>query len=101
MERAKLIQSADQRVTQTLASGTIIRQDFRPATRFVFFDTGLEEWPYATHGGPLFVILYRGKPYGLTCRHVFKTFDWGQLAVTDERHGRAIAGLRYLSEQTD
>jgi hypothetical protein len=37
---ARLIHSADMRVTQTLASGITIRQDFRTAARFVFFDTG-------------------------------------------------------------
>jgi hypothetical protein len=35
----RLIHASDKRVTQTLASGTIIRQDFRTAVRFVFFDT--------------------------------------------------------------
>jgi hypothetical protein len=85
------------RVTQTLASGTIIRQDFRTAARFVFFDTGDEQWQYATHGGTMFIVLYKAKPYGLTCRHVLKDFEWHQLVVTDQRHGRQIAGLRSIA----
>jgi hypothetical protein len=73
---ARLIHSEDMRVTQTVASGVIIRQDFRTAARFAFFDTGDERWQYATHGGTMFVMLYKGEPYGLTCRHVLKDFDW-------------------------
>lgn len=94
---ARLINSADMRATQTLASGTIIRQDFRTAARLVFFDTGDEQWQYATHGGTMFVVLYRGKPYGLTCRHVLKDFDWHQLVATDQQQGRKIAGLRSVA----
>ncbi len=85
------------RVTQTLASGTIIRQDFRHAARFVFFDTGNEQWQYATHGGTMFVVLYKGTLYGLLCRHVLKDFDWRQLVVTDQRQGKLVAGLRSVA----
>ncbi len=93
----RLINAADMRVTQTLASGTVIRQDFRTAARFVFFDTDNEQWQYATHGGTMFVVFYKSKPYGLTCRHVLKDFEWRQLVVTDKRHGRQIAGLRSIA----
>jgi hypothetical protein len=79
----RLIHAADRRVTQTLASGTIVRQDFGTAVRVVLFETGDQAWPIATHGGTLFVVIYRGRPYGLTCRHVFKSFDWGQLIVSN------------------
>ena len=89
----RLIDKTDMRVTQQLQSGTIIRQDFRTAARFVFFDTGLQEWQYATHGGTLFVVNYRGRPYGITCRHVLKDFDWRQLVVTNARVGKQIAGI--------
>jgi hypothetical protein len=85
------------RVTQTVASGVIIRQDFRTSARFVFFDTGDERWQYATHGGTMFVVLYKGEPYGLTCRHVLKDFDWPQLLVTDQRQGKQIAGVRSVA----
>jgi hypothetical protein len=40
-------------VTQTLASGLTVRQDFSRAVRPVFFQTEFEEWLYATHGGTL------------------------------------------------
>ncbi len=94
----------DFRVTQTLRSGTIVRQDFSTSARFVFFDTGHEHWQYGTHGGTLFIVLFRGKPYGLTCQHVLKDFGWHQLVVTDQRVGRQIAGLRsvaYASQPKD
>lgn len=89
----RLIHLSDQRVTQRLASGLTIRQDFRQAARFVLFDTGLSEWQYATHGGTLFVVSFRGRPYALTCGHVRQDFEWSQLVVTNRRDGRAIAGL--------
>ena len=89
--------SPDTRITQTLASGIIVRQDFRTATRFAFFVTGTEEWPYATHGGTLFVVLYRGRPYGLTCRHVFGTFNWGQLVITAEQYGGGAVRLSQIA----
>jgi len=94
---ARLIHSSDMRVTQTLASGTVIRQDFRTAARFVFFDTGEKHWQYATHGGTLFLVQYKGRQYGLTCRHVLKDFEWHQLVVTDQRQGRQVAGLRSVA----
>jgi hypothetical protein len=59
---ARLIHSTDKRVTQKLASGTIIRQDFRTAARFVFFDTGYPQWQFATHGGTIFVVRYKRRP---------------------------------------
>ena len=93
----RLIHSTDMRVTQTLASGITIRQDFRTAARFIFFDTGIDQWQYATHGGTIFVVLYKGEPYGVTCRHVLKEFDWSQLVVTDQRHGTQIAGLQSVA----
>jgi hypothetical protein len=96
-KKARLIHSADQRITQKLASGVIVRQDFRTAARFPFFHTGYDQWQYATHGGTLFVVLYRGKPYGLTCRHILKTFDWAQLVVTAERHSGPSADLSYVA----
>jgi hypothetical protein len=55
----------------------------RAAVRVVLFETGDQAWPIATHGGTLFVVIYRGRLYGLTCRHVFKSFDWGQLIVSN------------------
>jgi hypothetical protein len=48
--------------TQILASGLVIRQDFAAAVRPVFFQTEFEEFLYATHGGTLFLVSFRGKP---------------------------------------
>lgn len=80
---------------QTLASGiTLYRRDFRTSARFVFFDTGLDEWRYATHGGTAFVILYKGRNYALTAKHVRQDFNWNQLAITDRKHGKYLAGIR-------
>lgn len=92
----RLIHKADKRVEQTLSSGIHVRQDFRRSARLVLFDTGLDEWTYATHGGTLFVVALRGKPYGLTCGHVLKDFGWRQLVVTDRRDGKQVAGLKSI-----
>jgi hypothetical protein len=92
------------RRTQVLASGITIRQDFRDAARFVFFDTGHEEWVYATHGGTAFVVNYKGKCYALSATHVRKDFDWSQLVITDLREGTKRAPIRavyYASSPRD
>ena len=82
------------RVTQTLESGLVIRQDFRNAARFVFFDTGCQEYRYATCGGTMFVVRFCSSHYAITCKHVLQDFDWRQLVVTNEKSGTKIAGLK-------
>ncbi len=42
--------------TQTLASGTVIGQNFSSAVRPVFFYTDLDDFRYATNGGTLFLV---------------------------------------------
>src|SRR6266852_9221072 len=71
------------KITQTLRSGIALQQDFRDSVRFVMFETGLEGWEYATHGGTAFVVNFHGKLFGLTCRHCFGDFDWRQLSLTE------------------
>jgi len=80
--------------TQVLASGVTIRQDFREAVRAVFFQTGVEYWQYATHGGTLYVVNHQGKVYGVTCGHVRKDFEWRQIVITDKKIGTRAAGLK-------
>ncbi|MGA7452190.1 MAG: hypothetical protein WBW73_13195, partial [Rhodoplanes sp.] len=65
--------------TQVLSSGLMIRQDFAEAVRPVFFQTESEEFLYATHGGTLFLVVFRGRVYGVTCAHVFGDFPHGRL----------------------
>jgi hypothetical protein len=84
------------KVQQRLASETIITQDFRTCVRFPVFETGEEEWPYATEGGTLFLVTFRGHVFGLTCRHVIGSFDWRQLRVTDKKYGQKFAPIRGL-----
>lgn len=81
---------------QRLASGTIITQDFRTSVRFPIFETGYEEWPYATNGGTLFLVAFRGRVFGLACRHVLRGFDWRQLRVTEAKFGKMFAPIRSL-----
>jgi hypothetical protein len=76
------------KIIQQLSTGITVRQDFRESVRFVMFQTGVEGWEYATHGGTAFIVNFRGKPFGLTCRHVLQDFYWGQLAVTAAKFGR-------------
>jgi hypothetical protein len=58
-----------------------MRQDFATSVRPILFDTGLDQFRYATHGGSAFVVAYKGRPYAITCRHVFQDFDEGQLTI--------------------
>jgi hypothetical protein len=54
--------------------------------RAIFFQTPYEDYPHATHGGTLFIVKYRGRPYGVTCKHVFGDFNPDMLHVSAKRH---------------
>jgi hypothetical protein len=58
------------------------------------FETGFDGWEYATHGGSLFIVNFRGHCYGVICNHVFRDFQRNQLIVTDVKFGSQVAGLR-------
>jgi hypothetical protein len=91
-------------ILQHLSSGLQVRQDFRTSVRFVMFRTGVEGWEYSTHGGTAFIVNFRGKPFGLTCRHVLRDFYWGQLAITAAKFGRKgsqFAALKSLAYPSD
>jgi hypothetical protein len=55
--------------------------DFAAAVRPVLFYTDIDDFRYATHGGTAFVVTYKDRPYALTCKHVFKDFQEGQLTI--------------------
>ena len=76
------------RRTQTLGFGLIVRQNIRDFVRPVFFETGYPEYPYATHGGTLFLIIYCGRVYALTCRHVFGDFAEERLFVAARQNAK-------------
>ncbi|QUD89848.1 hypothetical protein [Phenylobacterium montanum] len=94
-------------VTQTLSSGVIIRQDFTQSVRLPFYETDHDEWVYATHGGTVFLVVFHGRPYGLTCRHVFGDFDPDRLFIAQDKAARKgtppgrIAGFAYPSAPRD
>jgi hypothetical protein len=93
--------------TQVLSSGLIIRQDFAEAVRPVFFQTENEEFLYATHGGTLFLVVFKGRVYGVTCAHVFGDFPHGRLFVTKDKRAQKgsmpghVTGLAYPSSPRD
>src|ERR1700675_1832162 len=95
--------------TPTLSSGMTIRQDFADAVRPVFFQTDYDEFLYATDGGTLFLVRYRDRDYGVTCRHVFtgNGFDPNRLFITREKHAKKgsmpapIKGVAYASSPRD
>jgi hypothetical protein len=72
----------------------MIRQDFAYAVRPVFFQTEYDDFLYATDGGTLFLVRflvrYRDRDYGVTCRHVFtgNGFDPNRLFITPEKHAK-------------
>src|SRR6516165_2330229 len=90
-----------------LSSGLIIRQDFAEAVRPVFFQTEQKEFLYATHGGTLFLVVFRGRVYGVTCAHVFGDFPHGRLFITQEKRAQKgsmpghVTGLVYPSSPRD
>ncbi len=86
---------------QIIINGITIRQDFSRSVRFVMFATGVDGWEYATHGGTAFVVNFRGKLFGLTCRHVLTDFNWSQLAITEARFGTQLAGLKAIYYPSD
>jgi hypothetical protein len=94
-------------ITQTLASGVIIRQDFTAAVRPVLFQTEFEEWLYATHGGTLFIVQFRGTYYAITCSHVFKDFPHGRLFIANQKYAKKgsmpapVGGFCYPSSPRD
>jgi hypothetical protein len=79
---------------------------FAEAVRPVFFQTQYEEFLYATHGGTLFLVVFRGRVYGVTCAHVFGDFPHGRLFVTQEKRAQKgsmpghVTGLAYPSSPT-
>jgi hypothetical protein len=83
------------------------RQDFAEAVRPVFFQTDHEEFLYATHGGTLFLVVLRGRVYGVTCTHVFGDFPHGRLFVTQAKRAQKgsmpghVTGLAYPSSPRD
>jgi hypothetical protein len=81
--------------------------DFAEAIRPVFFETEHEEFIYATYGGTLFLVVFRGRVYGVTCRHVFGDFPPGRLFITQEKWAKKgsmpghVTGLIYPSSPVD
>lgn len=49
--------------------------------RPILFQTDLDDFQYATHGGTVFVVEYKGRPYGITCKHVLEDFNYDGLVV--------------------
>jgi hypothetical protein len=70
------------------------------------FETEHEGFLYATHGGTLFLVDFRGRSYGVTVRHVFQDFEPRTLFITNERQAKKgsmsapIKGLAYPSSPT-
>jgi hypothetical protein len=83
MDRVGLLSMTEQAGTVSPAT---LQELLLAPVRPVFFDTGSDGWRYGTHGGTLFLAMYKGRVFGLTCKHVFGDFDFGQLFVSGERH---------------
>ncbi len=92
---------------QTLSNGLVVRQDFGDAVRAVFFQTEYDEFLYATHGGTLFIVGFKERLYGLTCKHVFGDFSPDRLFITQDKQGTKgsmpapVKGLCYPSAPRD
>jgi hypothetical protein len=73
---------------QRLSTGLIVRQDYAESVRAAFYQTEFEEFLYATGGGTIFITHYRGRQYGLTAKHIFRSFSPNQLFITEEKQGK-------------
>ena len=45
----------------------------------------------ATNGGTAFIVRYKGTHFAITCKHVLKGFEIGDLVITDARLGKKVA----------
>lgn len=85
--------------------GGPLHHNIGDAIRPVFFQTEYEEFLYATDGGTLFLVRYKGRIYGITARHVFtgRGFEPNRLFVTREKFAKKgtlpapIEGIYYPS----
>ena len=85
--------------------GGVQHHGISDAVRPVFFQTEYEEFLYATDGGTIFLVRFKGKIYGITARHVFtgNGFEPNKLFVTQEKHAKKgtppapITGVYYAS----
>lgn len=90
--------------TQILSSGLSIEQDLNAAVRPALFQTDYEDFLYATHGGTLFIVSFKGRPYALTCGHIFKDFEFGRLFIPADKFAKkgakpaTLKGLCYPSD---
>ena len=72
-------------------------QPFEPSVRPVLFETGIEDFQYATHGGSFFLVEFEGQVFGITCWHVFKDFEIQDLVVSEcwnPQQGARLANVR-------
>jgi hypothetical protein len=85
--------------------GDVLHHRVGDAVRPVFFETAYEEFLYATDGGTLFLVRFKGRIYGITARHVFtgNGFEPNRLLVTREKFAKRgtppapIKGIYYPS----
>jgi hypothetical protein len=85
--------------SQKLSNGIIIQQDIKNCVRLVLFENESQEYEYTTNGGIASILIYKNKPYGLTCGHVIQGYDPKQLVIADEKFaqkGAKIAGIKNL-----
>lgn len=89
---------------QRLTSGVLIEQFPEDYIRPILFETEYEGWEYATDGGTAFLVNYENRIYGITCKHVFKSFDAGKLAIINCRNDKLVAAIEsiaFLKEPKD
>lgn len=76
-------------------------QNIKDSIRFPMFETGVTEFPYATHGGTIFLVNLDNIVYALTARHIAaegkpEEFDWKELVVTNKKFGDMVSGIKNM-----
>ena len=96
---------AEMMVRLSPSPGGVLHHRIGDAVRPVFFQTDHEEFLYATDGGTLFLVRFKGRIYGITARHVFtgNGFEPNRLFVTRDKFAKKgtppapIKGIYYPS----
>ena len=70
---------------QRLGFGLTIRQRPESCVRQVLFNTGWDDWPYASYGGTYFIVSFDHRPYAVIVNHTLGDFDHNKLRISSKR----------------
>jgi hypothetical protein len=63
------------------AGAKIFNEIHAKCVRPIMFCTDMPEYPYVSEGGSMFIVQLQGRCFGITCKHVFGSFELRHLTV--------------------